>query len=165
MPSNVITQTTYANVTKDDLVRKWRRMSVYTDFMPLVDEIPTYNLGDDLQGYTNYTLLAAMEELLLAQNDNLGPDLASMDGRVVIKRVPIMALKVLEDDTTNPLYFLNWGVFGSMGLRGEWMVESQIDKVAGQHTVAATHTDCSMNFICRDRRRNSVFSTNTTMPA
>lgn len=157
--------TQYTNVTKDDFVRKLRRMSVYTDFMPLVDDIPVYNTGDDYGYYTNYAVLGTLEEILESQNENLGTDVASMDGKVVFRRAGVTFVKELDGDTTNPLYSINWGEFKTMGLRGEWMNETSVPIQPGQHTLSATHTDCTFNWFCRNRRRNGVLATDTTMPA
>lgn len=155
----------YTAVTFDDFVRKVRKGMWETDFEPLVEDIPTYNTGNDLAMYCNYALGSVLEELLLTQNDDLGPDLASMDGKVMFRRVPVQILKVLEDDTTNPMYLINWGEMHAAGLSGEWMYETRIDKVSNQHTVAAVHTDCTMNWFTRNRRRHAVFATDTTMPS
>ncbi len=157
--------TQYTAVTKDDFVRKARRMCVYTDFMPLVDEIPVYNTGDDYGYYTNYALLSVLEEILEAQNENLGTDIASMDGKTLFRRVPITFVKELDLDTTNPFYSINWGEFKSMGLRKWWMKETPIPMNPGQHTVSTTFTDCTFNWFCRNRRRNGVLATNTGLPA
>jgi len=154
----------YAAVTKDDLIRKWRKAAHYTDFMPLVDDIPQYNTGDDYGFYTNYAVLGTMEEILESQNENLGTDVASMDGKVVFRRTPAMAVKELDLDTTNPIYGINWGEFKTAGLTGEWMKETVTDPVAGQHTMMATFTDCTFNFYCRNRRRMFVLATNTGLP-
>jgi hypothetical protein len=156
--------TQYTSITKDDLVRKLRRMAVYTDFMPLVDEIPVYNTGDDYGYYTNYAVVAGLEELLEAQNDDLGPDVASQDGKVLFRRVPITFVRFLDNDTTNPVYSLNWGELKTMVLRGEWMREVTMPIYPGQHTLSATFTDCSFNLLCRNRRRQGVIATDTTMP-
>lgn len=154
----------YTNVSKDDLIKKWRRAAYYTDFMPLVDGIPVYNTGDDYGYYSNYAVVQIMEDLLEAQNDNLGNDVASKDGLVLFRRVPVTPIIELDKDTTNPVYGINWGEFKTMGLRGEWMYETQIPIQPGQHTVSATHTDCSFNWFCRNRRRNFVLATGTAMP-
>lgn len=155
----------YTAKTKDDLVRALRRAMFKTDFMALVDDIPEYNTGDDYAMYTNYKTIAALEEILESQNESLGTDLASMDGKVMLRRVPIVPLKQLDEDTTDPVYGINWGEFKTVGLRGEWMVETSEDRVAGQHTVAATHTDCTFNWLTHNRRRHFVLSNGTTMPA
>lgn len=157
--------TGYSAVSKPDLVRKMRRAHVYTDFEPIVDEINDYNTGEDLAIYTNYAVVQTLEEILESQNENLGKDIASMDGDTTFRRVPVKAIKELDLDTTNPVYGVNWGVFHTMGLRGEWMNETVIPKKSDQHTVAVTHTDCSLNWICHDRRRLWVISNGTTVLA
>lgn len=156
--------TQYTSISKDDLIRKWRRMAVYTDFMPLVDEIPQYTTGEDYGYYTNYAVVSSLEELLEAQNDDLGPDVASMDGKVLFRRVPVTFVKQLDRDTTNPVYSLNWGELHTMGLRGEWMREVVMPQYPGQHTLSATFTDCTYNLLCRNRRRQGVLATDTPMP-
>lgn len=155
--------TQYTAVTKDDLIRKWRRMAVYTDFMPFVDNIPQYNTGDDYGFYTNYSVVGTLEELLEAQNENLGNDIASKDGQVMFRRTPVQFVKELDLDTTNPVYSINWGEMKTMGLRNWWMKETNVPMQAGQHNVSATHTDCTFNLLCRNRRRQGVLATNTTM--
>jgi hypothetical protein len=157
--------TQYTNVTKDDLVRKWRRAATYCLFMPLVDDIPVYNTGDENQYLTNYAVLGVLEELLEAQNDDLGNDVASMDGKVIFRRIPVEWVPELDLDTTNPVYGINWGEFKVMGLRGAWMKEFVQEEYPGQHTVTATHTDCTFNYFCRNRRRNFVLATDTTLPS
>jgi hypothetical protein len=157
--------TQYTNVTKDDLVRKWRRAATYCLFMPLVDDIPVYNTGDENQYLTNYAVLGVLEELLEAQNDDLGNDVASMDGKVIFRRIPVEWVPELDLDTTNPVYGINWGEFKVMGLRGAWMKETVQEEYPGQHTVTATHTDCTFNYFCRNRRRNFVLATDTTLPS
>jgi hypothetical protein len=161
--SNYATQ--YTSVTKEDFIRKGRRMLTYTDFMPLVDDIPVYNTGDEMGLYSNYGLISGLEEILEAQNDDLGTDVASMDGKVLFRRSPLTFVKELDLDTTNPMYALNWGEFKTMGLRGEWMHETTEPIYPGQHTLSATFTDCTFNMICRNRRRNGVIATDVTMPA
>jgi len=155
--------TQYTAVSKDDLIRKARRLRFYTDFMPLVDNTPEYDLGSDYGQYTNYSVVGALEEILESQNENLGTDVASMDGKTMLGRSPVTPVKELDLDTTNPLYFINWSKLGVMGLRGAWMVETTIPKVGGQHTMTAIHTDCSLNLLCYDRRAQGVLATNTTM--
>ena len=155
--------TQYTAVTKDDLVRKWRRMAHYTDFMPLVDNIPQYDTGEDYGYYTNYSVQGTLVELLEAQNENLGNDLAPKDGSCVFMRTPVTWVKELDLDTTNPVYSINWGVMKTMGLRDKWMRETVIPHQAGQHNVSATFTDCSYNLLCYDRRKLGVLATNTTM--
>lgn len=157
--------TMYTNVSKDDLVEKLWRASTFTDFMPLVDGIPQYNTGDDYGYYTNYAVLKSLKEILEAQNDDLGSDLDSFEGKLLFRRAGFTWAKELELDTTNPIYGINWGEMKTMGLRGEWMNETSLPIMPGQHTVSATFTDCTFNMFCRNRRRNFVLATDTTLPA
>lgn len=143
----------YTSVTRADFVRKLRKASTFTKFMSPVNIIPEYNRGDRFTYYTNYTVIGALEELAEDQNDNLGNDIASKDGQVLFRGNKITWAPYLEDDTTYPLYGINWGVFHPVFLEGEYMVESAAEKAPNQHTVYKVHIDNSYNFICTDRRR------------
>lgn len=157
--------TQYTAVSKDDLIRKWRRAAKYTDFKPLVDNMPVYNTGDDYGFYTNYGVYGTLQEILESQNEDLGSDIAPYDkGGVLFLRTPIEFVYELDSDTTNPVYGINWGEFKTTGLKGEWMNETHIPIYANQHTVSATFTDCSFNWVCRNRRRNFVLATDVTLP-
>jgi hypothetical protein len=155
----------YTAVTKDDLIRRMRRAMKYIDFMPLVDETPTYNVGDDYGCYTNEPVLSTLEEILEDQNENLGSDIAPMDGKVMFARSPVVFVKELNRDTTNPVYILNWGELGSMRRSGFWMKEIPVPVNPNQPTISATHVISSFNTICRNRRRQAVIATDTSMPS
>jgi hypothetical protein len=155
--------TQYTTVSKDDLIQKMRRMCTYTDFMPLVDEIPEYNTGNDYGLYTNYAVLGTVEQLLEAQNENLGADIASMDGRAVFRRTPFTWVKELDKDTTNPVYSLNWGELSWAVLNGHWMLETTFERLPHQPLVSVTYTDCTGQLVCRNRRRQGVLATDVTM--
>lgn len=155
----------YTLLTKDDFVSAaWRAMT-WTDFKPLVDDIPQYDTGRDFGLYTTYGVIEALKKILESQNDDLGPDIDSMEGQLVFRRTPITWVRELEDDTTGVFYGINWGVFHAMGLSDEWMHETPIPVHSNQPTVSATHTDCTLNTYCTDRRKLFVLSTGTTMPA
>ena len=155
--------TQYTVVSKDDLIRKMRRAAYYIDWMPLVDDMPQYETGNDFGWYTNYAVLQPMEEILESQNENLGNDIASMDGRVIFKRTPVSPVIELDKDTTNPIYGVNWGEMHTMGLTSEWMRETSVPVNPNQPTIQAVHTDCTYNLLCRNRRKQAVLSTGTSM--
>lgn len=154
----------YVSVTKDDLVRKWRKAAEFTDWMPPVD-VPDFNTGDSYGFYTNWAVLGTLAEILESQNENLGTDLAPMDGRVMFQRAAVNRIPELENDTTNPVYGINFGVFKVATESGWWMRETVVDKAANQHTVTTYHVDTSIQPHCYDRRRNFVLATNTGLPA
>lgn len=155
----------YTVVSKDDLIRKARRMATMTNFKPLVDNTPTYDTGDTTEFYSNYALVGTVVEILESQNENLGVDVAPYEGKAMFNRAPLNIVPELDNDTTNPLYMIPWSVMGAIGLSGAWMKETSIPQVPGQHTMSATHTDCTLNMICRDRRQAGVISNGTTLPA
>lgn len=155
----------YTNVTQDDLVRHLRKAATFTDFEPPVDGIPTPNTGDDYGFYTNYGVLGPMEELLAAQNESLGSDVASQDGKVHFRRVPVNWIPKLEADTTNPFYGINWGWLKTYILKGWWLRETHVPVYPGQHTISAHFMDCTYNFITKNRRCHFVAATGTTYPS
>lgn len=151
----------YTNVTKDDLVRKWRRAATFTRFRPAPrTNAPTFNTGDRYGYYTNYNVIGPLEEALEAQNENLGNDIASKDGRLMFRQVPVTWVPQLENDSQDPVYGLNWGVMKPVFLRGEFMREMGPRIASNQHTVMQVHLDCTQNWIGRDRRR--LFQLNTS---
>lgn len=155
----------YSAVTKEDLITKMRRAQHYTDFEPLVDGMPINDVGHDYGIYGRYNEIATMESILEDQNDNLGNDIASKDGKVLFMGTPITKVKQLDSDTTGPIYMLDWNAIMAMGLATEWMREQHFPAELNQPTISATVTDCTWNLICKNRRKQAVISNGTTMPS
>jgi hypothetical protein len=154
----------YTAVAKDDLIRKLRKAATFTNFMPPVENIPTFNTGNNWAYYSNYSVIGAMEEILESQNENLGPDVASMDGKVIFRRSPLEWVPKLEADSTNPVYGINWGELKTYVLSGWWMKETNVPIYPGQHTVSAHFMDCTYQIITKNRRCHFVVATGTTYP-
>lgn len=158
--------TQYTAVSKEDLVRKARRMSEKIDFMPLVDDMPLLKAGGGYGHYMNYSTYEPMVELAESQNDNLGADIASMDGnKLMFKRARLDWIPELEYDSTNPWYMIDWDTIYAARLKGWWEREIKIDVNPIQPTVATVHRVTRTNLICTDRRKNGVIATDTTMPS
>lgn len=157
----------YTSLTKEDAVRKWRRASRFTNFKPPVANIPTGKFqGSNKYGYyTNYTVLSALEEMLEAQNDNLGNDVASKDGEVTFRKTPVKWVPKLEADTTNPIYGINWGAFRTIILSGWWGKEFNVPIYPGQHTINATFMDYTYQMVTTNRRVHFVLATGTSEPS
>lgn len=155
----------YVSVSRDDLIRHWRKAATFTDFQPPVDGIPTFNTGDQYGFYTNYGVIGPLEEALEGQNDNLGNDIASKDGMTLFRRVPVSWVPKLEADTTNPVYGVNWGWFKSYILRGWWLRETHVPVYPGQHTISAHFLDSTFQWITKNRRCHFVLATGTTYPS
>lgn len=155
----------YTAVSQDDFVRKLRKACTFTEFEPIVDGVPTFDTGEDHGLYTNYGVIAPLEEVLMSQNDNMGTDIAKYDGQVHFRRIPVMWIPKLEPDTTNPIYGIQWGVFKTFILQGWWLKETHIPVYPMQHTISAHFIDCAYQWVMRNRRCHFVISTGTTYPA
>lgn len=155
----------YTAVSRDDFIRGAREAATKTDFMPPVDGIPSPDTGDEYGFYTNYAVIQPLEEAVESQNDNLGKDVASMDGKVLFRRVPVTWVPFLERDTTNPFYGINWGWLKTYILKGEWMRETNIPYTPGQHNVASHFLDMTYNFVSKNRRIHFVLSNGVTYPS
>lgn len=146
----------YVSITTTDLLRKWRRAATKTGFMAPV-KVPDYNTGNRYGYYCNYDVLGELEELAVAQNDQLGRDLASTDGRTMFRQNPITYVPHLDSDapqaSEDPVYGINWGVFKIVFLRGEWLRETGPQQHGLQHNTLQVFIDLSYNFVCYDRRR------------
>lgn len=152
---------TYTAITSTDLIRKWRRAATFTNFKAPVPS-PSYNTGNNYGYYTNYNVIGPLEEALEAQNDNLGNDIASKDGRLLFRQVPVTWVPYLEANTANPVYGINWGVLKPAFLAGEYMREEGPTPASAQHTVFVTHVDTTLNLMCTNRRMNFVLGTGSS---
>ncbi|WP_309381993.1 phage major capsid protein [Cerasicoccus frondis] len=148
----------YADVSKEDLLRKMRRAHRKTKFRSPVSHA-THDLGSMKNGiYTNDTVIGLLEEILEAQNMNLGNDLASKDGKAVFKSTPVQYAPYLDEDATDPIYMLDWKWLVCGAMAG-W--ENNVGApymVPNKHLVRRVDLDASLNMICTDLRRQAVIS-------
>lgn len=148
----------YTTVAKDDLIRKMRRAHRKQKFRSPVSHT-TPNLAGMKNGiYTNDTVVGLMEEILEENNMNLGNDIASKDGRTTFKSTPITYAPYLDDDSSDPVYLLDWKWL-AVGVMAGW--ENNLTKpymVPGKHLVRRVDLDASMNMVCTDPRRQGVIS-------
>ena len=144
----------YTNVTKADLIKKMRTAHRKTDFMSPID-IPDYRSGrgQNFRIYVNESTISSIEDVGEAQNENLGRDVASMDGATTFRRNPIIYVPKLDDESTNPVFMVNWNVFKIFFLRGEYLREDPPRQSSRQHNVFEIHVDLSWNTVCVNRRR------------
>lgn len=155
----------YVAVTPDDFLQKLYHAVEFTDFDTAVPDMPTFNTGDDMGYYTNWSVKRPLEELLRNRNDNLGADIAKLQGELMVMQKPVMRVVELENDTTGVFYGINWAEFHCAALRNRWLKETKIAQLPGQHDVTAAFYDCGFQFFTRNRRRHFVLSTGTTTPS
>ncbi len=146
----------YTNITKADLVRKMRTAHRKSKFRsPVMHANP--DLGAMRNGiYTNSDVIGMLEEILEEQNMSLGNDLASKDGRTMFKGTPLTYAPYLDDDSTDPIYMLDWKKL-AVGVMAGW--ESNLSSpymVPGKHLVRRVDLDASLNMVCTDPRRQTV---------
>lgn len=152
---------TFGYTTPDiaDLVAKVKKAMVFTEFEA---PHPHAELGfgkSDYNIFTTYRVVEPLERLAETRNDNLGKDLAKYVGQVTIGGVPMKMVHYLENnDTSDPLYGVNWKYFRPYVKRGCDMRKTGPERVAGQHTVYAVFFDTWMNYICVNRRAQWVGS-------
>ncbi len=155
----------HTNVTLDDLIDKMRLMAERTDFKPPVAAIPDLGAtGPARAYYTNITNKRIMENILDSRNDNIGTDLAKHDNETMFRNARIEYVPMLDRDTTNPVYQLNWNVFKIMVKKRWWQRRTILKPYPGQRNQVAVFKDTYMNFICTNRRLCGVISTGTSYP-
>lgn len=151
----------YETVTAADLIKKMRYAARKTTFKsPLKVNEPTFGTGRSI--YVNTDTLMEMEEILEAQNMNLGNDLASKDGMTRFKSNPVYSVNILDDDPGAPVYMIDWSTFGATVLDGWDKQVSAPKEVANQHNVRAVFLDGSLNFGCTNLRHQAVISKKVT---
>lgn len=108
--------------------------------------------------YVNEDTISQFEDLGEAQNENLGRDLASMDGEMTFHKNPIVYVPKLDAETNNPVYMLNFRVIYPIVMKGRNMRESKPEKSPTQHDVIVVFIDLSWNVVCENRRALTVFT-------
>ena len=148
---------TYTDITKTDLIKKMRKARRKVKFESPVS-IRDYRRGrgDTMRIYVNEDTINEMELVGEAQNENLGRDLASLDGTLVFKRNPIIEVPKLADDSSNPIYMLNWAYIELAFLAGDVLRETDPRIAADMHNVWVVFVDLTWNLLNTDRRRQAV---------
>lgn len=150
----------YGAMTQADGLRLMREATVKCDFKT-IRPYKSNSEADRFGLYTNYNVIQTLEEYGEQKGDgNLKQDqlkdLAFMDGECVFKRRPITYAPYLDNDTTDPVYGLNWGTLWFCVLRNWYMRRSAPRMPASQHTVRVWDIDNTYNFLCVNRRANWV---------
>jgi len=150
----------YVSVTKADLVKKLRTAHRKCGFKsPITIQDYRGTKGQRYRNYVNETTISSVEEVGESQNENLGRDIASLDGTITFRNHPIIWIPKLDADTTNPWFGVDHSTFYPCCLSGDYLRESEVKASPNQHNVYQVFVDISYNFICLDRRRNWVLST------
>lgn len=150
----------YTSVTKTDLIAKLRTAHRKIGFKsPITIEDYRGSKGTDRRLYANESVIQDIENLGEGQNENLGRDIAAMDGTMTFRRHPIVWVPQLDSRTDNPVYMIDHNTFYPVCLKGDYLRESEAMRSPNQHNVWNVFIDLTYNFVCLDRRRNAVLST------
>ena len=148
----------YAAVSKTDLIRKMRKAHRNIRFKsPITVKDYRGGRGDRYRIYMNETTIAAFEDIGESQNENLGRDVASMDGTITFRNHPCIWVPKLDSDTADPVYMIDHSTFYPVVLKGDFLRESKAIQAPNQHNVYQYFVDLTYNYLCVDRRRNAVF--------
>ena len=152
----------YTNVTTDDLISKVKKAMFNTNFIA-PDPHPELGFSKAMVGlYTVYSVRESLERLAETRNDRLGSDVAMFVGKVTIGGTPVTAVPYLDaNDSTNPVYGINWRYMRPFSKRGEWMKLTGPKDAPNQHTVKNVFCDITWNWKCVNRRAQWVMSTGT----
>ncbi len=143
----------YTQVSPGDLVRKVKKALAFTHFMAPVPH-PELGFGNsEYTIFTTYRVSEPLERLAESRNDNLGKDLAKYINTVTIGGTPVKWVPYLEaNDTSDPLYGVNWKVFRPFVKKGANMRRNPPKQGSRQHTTREVHIDNWMGYICYNRR-------------
>lgn len=145
----------YTNVTKADLISKMRTAQRKIGFKsPVTVNDFRGGKGDRYRIYVNDPTITSLEDIGESQNENLGKDIASIDGgQLVFRRHPIRWVAGLDNEAKNPIYMIDHSVFHPVVLKGDDLRESEPRQAPKQHNTFEVFVDLSYNFVCVDRRR------------
>jgi len=146
---------TYADFTDEDLFSKMGRAATFTKFRSPVP-MEEHSFGRGRGVYTNYDVLGPMEQACRQQNDNLTNELQMYHGKVMFLGSPVTWVPYLEADTQNPVYILDYDTIRPVFLSGFFMAEGAPRPTDDAHLVYAAFSDTSFNFVCTNRRKQSV---------
>ena len=147
---------TYTDMVQSDGIANMRESCVKSMFMAPV-AYPSYQQGPPSRTINvNYRTLQKLEDAARNQNDQLGFDVASTDGKTTFRRIPLTYVPYLDADTTDPVLGIDWSHIYPVFLAGFWLKEHapiQWDKNPNVHWC---HVDLSWNVKNTDRRRHWV---------
>lgn len=149
---------TYKNVTKADLIKSMRTSHRKCRFRSPVN-IRDYRNGlmDRYRIYTDETVISSFEDVGEGQNENLGRDVASMDGSTFFRNHPVIWIPYLDTMTNSPVYMLDMSTFYPVCLAGDYLRESPPMVNPNNHNTFSIFVDLTHNYLCVDPRRSAVF--------
>ena len=152
----------YAEISKYDLIRKMRAAHVKCDWRSPID-IRDYRRGNGqrFRIYVPYNVISEIEEVGEKQNENLGRDIASMDGKMVFRGHPIVWVPYLDTSsiTNKPVYMLDFNDIEIAVLQGDYLRETKPKESATNHNALVVFVDLTCQILFNNVRTHAVFTT------
>lgn len=143
----------YVQATKTDLVRKMSKAAASTNFISPVDH-PMYDRkAPDKQILVNLETKLDLKAVGEQQNDNLGRDIDSMEGRVLFQGMPITYVPYLDNEASDPVIGVDWSVIEPTFQRGWYMKETLPYMPPNRRNERMVGIDFVWNLRCFNRRR------------
>jgi len=151
----------YLGVINDAAVRTMRELHKRLDF-----KAPTLVSQSVEEPYRTQSIYCgidtslSIEDYLDTKNDGMRreTDLAWVEGASVFKRRPLIHTEVLDDDSTNPIYFIDHGSFFVYMLAGNEFLEDDTIIPSDRPDAMITPVSVKFNFMCINRRRQGVMN-------
>lgn len=149
----------YADVTEDDLLFKMHDAKLATYFYSLA-EVGGENeyIESSFRCYTNKATWLRLNKLARARNDNYGLDLSYGEGGTAYGGNKIVYVPKLDEDTDDPVYMLYHDVFCPYVMEDNFLRESEVIRTDYNHDIYVVWMDLAYNYVCEDRRRQTVIS-------
>lgn len=158
----------YTAVTKDDLITKMRKAFYKTQWRsPVSASEFTSETGTRRLIWTTYDVLSSLERIGESQNENLGRDLASMDGQILFKKIPVMPVPQFDSegygyDNANgtmpsPVVMIDLDSFFAF-VDGSDNFHKTEAKQPDSHNQFNEFMDLSLNTFCVNRRANALLT-------
>lgn len=157
----------YTDITLGDFISGCRDMMDDTYFMPPIPGVPDLGKpsGPVKAFYTTKSVRKQFSDVADSRNENLGPDVASMDGKVTLRGAEIVWVPELDRDTTGPFYQIDFSTFRMIPKPGWWQAKQIIKPWPGQRNQIAVFKTSYLAFLCFSPRTLGVACTGTSYPA
>lgn len=143
---------------KTDLIKKVRTAFRLTNFRsPLGSKRGVVDNKMKRTLYANDSLISELEELGEGLNENLGRDLTKYMDNIIINGHPVVYVPYLDNDTEDPLYFIDHSTFMPVVLAKEYLRRSKPQIIPGQHNAYVFWINMTYNYLCTNRRQSGVF--------
>ena len=149
-------------MTEKDVTRMiWAKREMGYKPPVLAEQFMTGRYGD-MVTMAGKVLIKSSQEKARANNDNLFADLGMYHNTVVIGGAPLMWVPTLDDDTDNPMYFIDFAHFMFIHPSDGMFKNRAPRQIPDIPDTYVWDVDIKGNFACSDTRRLGVISKATT---